>query len=92
MAYSGFAQLAAFLSYGRDDATRDHVTISRWRRLVDAATHQRVFGWILEQLARQGPMKGKTMGRLDNVGSHCGMKSIAGRDTQESYRLLKTSG
>jgi transposase len=45
-----------------DEATPDHVTISRTRRLVDAATHQRVFGWVLEQLARKGLIKGKTIG------------------------------
>src|SRR5919112_509003 len=37
--------LRQFLSYGMDEATPDHVTISRTRRLVDAAAHQRVFGW-----------------------------------------------
>jgi hypothetical protein len=27
------------------------VTLSRTRRLIDAETHQQVFGWVLRQLA-----------------------------------------
>lgn len=79
--------LRQFLSYGMDEATPDHVTISRTRRLVDAATHQRVFGWVLEQLARKGLVKGKTIG-VDSttLEANAAMKSIVRRDTQEGYR------
>ena len=78
--------LRQFLSYGMDEATPDHVTISRTRRLVDAATHQRVFGWVLEQLARKGLIKGKTIG-VDSttLEANAAMKSIVRRDTQEGY-------
>jgi transposase len=79
--------LRQFLSYGMDEATPDHVTISRTRRLLDADTHQRVFGWVLEQLARNGLVKGKTIG-VDSttLEANAAMKSIVRRDTQESYR------
>ena len=78
--------LRHFLSYGMDEATPDHVTISRTRRLLDAETHQRVFGWVLEQLARKGLVKGKTIG-VDSttLEANAAMKSIVRRDTQESY-------
>jgi transposase len=78
--------LRQFLSYGMDEATPDHVTISRTRRLLDAETHQRVFGWVLEQLARKGLVKGKTIG-VDSttLEANAAMKSIVRRDTQESY-------
>ena len=44
--------LRHFLGYGLDEATPDHVTISRTRRLLDAGSHQAVFAWVLVQLAR----------------------------------------
>jgi transposase len=78
--------LRQFLSYGMDESTPDHVTISRTRRLLDAETHQRVFGWVLDQLARKGLVKGKTIG-VDSttLEANAAMKSIVRRDTQESY-------
>jgi transposase len=75
-----------FLGYGMDEETPDHVTISRTRRLIDEATHQRIFGWVLEQLARAGLIKGKTVG-VDSttLEANAAMKSIVRRDTGESY-------
>src|SRR4051812_35870067 len=52
--------LRQFLSIGLDEKTRDHVTISRTRRLIDAETHQQVFRWVLEWLARSGLIKGSS--------------------------------
>jgi transposase len=78
--------LRQFLGYGMDESTPDHVTISRTRRLLDADTHQQVFGWALEQLARAGLVKGKTMG-VDSttLEANAAMKSIVRRDTGEDY-------
>src|SRR6266536_3129366 len=45
--------LRQFLSIGLDENTPDHVTISRTRRLIDEKTHQRIFTWVLEQLAQK---------------------------------------
>src|SRR5450755_650479 len=39
--------LRQFLATGLDERTPDHVTISRTRRLIDAATHQLIFSWVL---------------------------------------------
>jgi hypothetical protein len=41
----GFVMFAQFLQIGLDERTPDHVTISRTRRLMDEATHQKLFGW-----------------------------------------------
>src|SRR5260370_24081864 len=54
--------LRQFLSTGLDEATPDHVTISRTRRLMDGETHQRVFTWVLERLGQGGVIKGRTLG------------------------------
>jgi transposase len=90
--------LRQFLQIGLDELTPDHVTISRTRRLIDEATHQRVFGWVLQQLARGGLIKGKTIG-IDSttLEANAAMKSIVRRDTQESYtgylqRLAQAEG
>jgi transposase len=90
--------LRRFLSIGLDESTPDHVTISRTRRLVDAETHQRVFSWVLVQLAQSGLIKGKTIG-VDSttLEANAAMKSIVRRDTGESYvtylkRLAEAEG
>lgn len=54
--------LRRFLSYGLAETTPDHVTISRTRRLLDEATHQAVFTFVLTGVARRGMLKGKTIG------------------------------
>jgi transposase len=90
--------LRQFLGYGIDETTPDHVTISRTRRLLDEATHQKVFGWVLTQLARAGLVKGRTIG-VDSttLEANAAMKSIVRRDTAESYsgylqRLAEAEG
>src|ERR1041385_952312 len=90
--------LRQFLSIGLDESTPDHVTISRTRRLIDAETHQRIFRWVLEQLAVSGLIKGKTIG-VDSttLEANAAMKSIVRRDTGESYmaylkRLAEAEG
>lgn len=90
--------LRQFLSYGLDQQTPDHVTISRTRRLLDEETHQVVFGWVLRELARRGLVKGKTIGiDATTLEANAAMKSIQRRDTQESYteylrRLAEAEG
>ncbi len=76
-----------FLGYGLERSTPDHVTVSRTRRRIDAATHERVFGWVLEQLARAALVKGKTIGvDATTLEANAAMRSIVRRDTPESYR------
>jgi transposase len=90
--------LRQFLSIGLDENTPDHVTISRTRRLIDGETHQLIFSWVLERLAQDGLVKGKTIG-VDSttLEANAAMKSIVRRDTGESYnaylkRLAESEG
>ena len=90
--------LRRFLSYGLDEATPDHVTMSRTRRLLDEATHQAVFTFVLTEVARRGLLKGKTIGiDATTLEANAAMRSIVRRDTGESYmeylrRLAKEAG
>lgn len=90
--------LRQFLGIGLDERTPDHVTISRTRRLIEAETHQKVFSWVLERVAKAGLIKGKTIG-VDSttLEANAAMKSIVRRDTGESYtaylkRLAEAEG
>ena len=50
-----------FLHVGLEDATPDHSTISRTRRLIAVETHRAVFTWVQTQLVAQGLLTGKTL-------------------------------
>jgi transposase len=78
--------LRAFLSLGLDERTPDHVTVSRTRRLINAEVHREIFDWVLEQIARAGLVKGKTVG-VDSttLEANAAMKSIVRRDSGASY-------
>src|SRR6266851_4138708 len=90
--------LRKFLNYGFTEATPDHVTISRTRRLLDEATHQAVFRFVLTEVARRGLLKGQTIGiDATTLEANAAMRSIVRRDTGESYEefltgLAKKSG
>jgi transposase len=78
--------LRRFLKYGLDEATPDHVTISRTRRLLDEETHQAAFTLVLTEVARRGMLKGKTIGiDATSLEANAAMRSIVRRDTGESY-------
>ena len=79
--------LRRFLGYGLDEATPDHVTLSRTRRLLDAETHQAVFSWVLERLAEAALLRGKTIGvDATTLEANAAMRSIVRRATGETYR------
>ena len=90
--------LRRFLKYGLNEATPDHVTISRTRRLIDEATHQEVFTFVLTEVAKRGLLKGKTIGiDATTLEANAAMKSLVWRDSGESYmeylrRLAKEAG
>jgi len=78
--------LRQFLQIGLDEATPDHSTISRTRRLIDVETHQKVFQWVLEALADRGLLKGRTVGvDATTLEANAAMRSIVRRDNGESY-------
>jgi transposase len=87
-----------FLGYALTDATPDHSTVSRNRRLIDLQTHQEVFVWVLQVLAKEGLLQGKTLGvDATTLEANAALRSIVRRDTGESYqefltRLAQASG
>jgi transposase len=90
--------LKRFLGYELTEATPDHTTVSRTRRLIDVETHGRIFTWILRVLAKKGLINAKTIGvDATTLEANAAMRSIVRRDTGESYTeflegLAKASG
>jgi transposase len=90
--------LRGFLSLGLDEATPEHSTISRTRRLIDLETHRAVFTWILQVLATADLIKGKTIGiDATTLEANAALRSIVRRDSGETYqdfltRLAQASG
>jgi transposase len=90
--------IRSFLGLELDEAAPDHSTISRTRRLIDVETHERVFTWVLERLAKQGLLVGTTIGiDATTLEANAAMRSIVRRDTGASYEeflkgLAKASG
>jgi transposase len=77
--------LREFLGYGMDESTRITLPFPG-RRLFDIDTHKKVFGWVLEQLARAGLVQGKTMGvDFTTLEANAAMRSIVRRETGENY-------
>ena len=90
--------IRSFLGLELEEAAPDHSTISRTRRLIDVETHERVFTWVLERLAKGGLLVGKTIGiDATTLEANAAMRSIVRRDTGASYEeflkgLAKASG
>jgi transposase len=90
--------LRHFLGYELDQATPDHSSLSRTRRLMAYQTHQEVFDWVLKVLAKTKLLKGKTLGvDATTLDANAAMRSIVRRDSGESYdefltELAKASG
>jgi transposase len=90
--------IRSFLGLELDEGAPDHSTISRTRRLIDVETHERVFTWVLERLAKGGLLIGKTLGiDATTLEANAAMRSIVRRDTGASYEeflkgLAKASG
>jgi transposase len=90
--------LREFCGYALTDATPNHSTISRNRRLISVETHQEVFTWVLKVLAKEGLLKGKTIGvDATTLEANAAMRSLVRRDTGETYDefltgLAKASG
>lgn len=90
--------LRRFLGYALTDQTTDHSTLSRNRRLIDLQTHEEVFVWVLQVLAKAKLLDGKTVGiDATTLEANAALRSIVRRDTGESYqeflkRLAQASG
>ena len=78
--------LRRFLRIELDETTPDHSTISRTRRLIDVETHREVFTWVLQLLAKEGLLKGGTIGvDATTLEANAALRSIVRRTTGESY-------
>jgi transposase len=90
--------LRQFVRISLTEATPEHSTISRTRRLIDVETHREVFGWVLGLLADRELLKGRRVGiDATTLEASAAMRSIVRRDTGESYEefltgLAKASG
>ena len=90
--------LRGFCGYGLTDSTPNHSTISRNRRLIDTETHQSVFTWVLKALAKEGLVKGETVGiDATTLEANAAMRSLVRRDTGAGYEdylkeLAQSSG
>lgn len=90
--------LREFLGLALTESGPDHSTISRTRRLIDVETHQEVFTWVLQILARKGLLRGKTLG-VDGttLEANAAMRSIVRHVDGQTYTefltdLAKSSG
>lgn len=78
--------LRRFLGYALDQATPDHSTISRTRRLFWLSTHQAVFRWVLARLKAAGLVSGKTIAiDATTLEANAALRTIVRRDTGEGY-------
>jgi transposase len=90
--------LREFLGYAATEEPPDHSTISRNRRLLSLEVHQEVFTWVLQVLAKEQLLRGKTLGiDATTLEANASLRSLVRRDTGESYEkfltdLAKTSG
>jgi transposase len=86
--------LRKFLGYALDEATPDHSTISRTRRLYWLETHKAVFRWVLTILTEEGLIGGRTISiDATTLEANAALKSIVRRDNGQSYNeYLKELG
>ncbi len=91
-------RLRKFLGYALDEATPDHSTISRTRRLYWLETHKAVFRWVLKILSEEGLISGRTVSiDATTLEGNAALKSIVRRDNGQSYHdylkeLAKAAG
>ncbi|MDP3217418.1 MAG: transposase [Deltaproteobacteria bacterium] len=78
--------LRRFLGYGLDEATPDHSTVSRTRRLIRVETHKAVFRWVLKVLDGHGLVNGQTVSvDATTLEANAALKSIVRRDSGQRY-------
>ena len=81
--------LRTFLGLDLTDPTPDHSTISRTRRLLGIKTHEGFFAWVLQILAKEGLIKGKTLGiDATTLEANAAMRGIVRRDSGEDYKTF----
>ena len=74
-----------------DEATPNHSTISRTRRLIDVETHRAVFSWVLQLIAKAGLLQGGTIGvDATTLEANAALRSIVRRSSGDSYEEFLT--
>ena len=90
--------LREFLGLKVSESPSDHSTISRTRRLIDVATYEAVFDWVLKRIGASGLLRGKTIGiDATMLEANAALRSIVRRDSEQGYEeflieLAKASG
>lgn len=90
--------LRKFLGYSIKERTPDHSTISKTRRRLPKEFHDEVFTMVLQLLAEEELVKGKTIGiDASTMEANAALRSIVRRDSSQSYtefltELAKQSG
>jgi transposase len=78
--------LREFLGYSLTEATPDHSTMSRTRRLMPLETHKAVFRWFVKVLGEDGLMDGQTIAvDATMLEANAAMRSIRRRDDGRGY-------
>jgi len=78
--------LRNFIAYALTEATPDHSTLSRTRRLYAVETHKAVFRWVLKILTEEGLVRGQTVSiDATTLEANAAMRSIVRRDTGQRY-------
>src|SRR5947199_10024266 len=78
--------LRGFLGYALDEATPDHSTISRTRRLYWVETHKAIFRWVVRILTGEGLISGRTVSiDATTLEANAARKNIVLREDGQTY-------
>ncbi len=81
--------LRDFLLLETRDRVPDHSWLSKTRSRLPLEVHDRVFAWVLEQLAKHGLIKGDRIGvDASTMEANAALRNIVRRDTGEGYREM----
>lgn len=79
--------LGVFLGYKPTEDTPCHVTLGNTRKRLPVEAHQSVFTSVLAMLAKEGLLKGKTLGiDATTLEANAALRSIVRKDTGDDYQ------
>jgi len=79
--------LRDFLQLAPDEASPDHSSLTRIRQRLPLEIHLKLFRLVLEEAARQGLLKGKTVAvDATTLEANAAMKSIVRKQTGEDWK------